>query len=176
MRNLHLSMYICIGAIRKKVLVAQSCLTLCHPMECRPPESSVHGILQARVLEWLPFPSPGDLPNPGIEAGSPAFQADALTSVPPGKPIFSSWFSPNAYFLVVQMVKHLSTMRETQVQSLGWEDPLEKEAATTPVLLPGESHGWRSLLGYSPRGGKESDTTERLHFNFWNLHEDRYIQ
>ena len=36
----------------------------------------------------------------------------------------------------------------------------------TPVLLPGESHGRRSLVGYSPRGHKESDTTERLHFNF----------
>ena len=79
-------------------------------------------------------------------------------------------------FLVAQRLKRLPLMRETQVQSLGWEDPLEKEAATTPVLLPGESHGWRSLLGYSPLGGKESDTTERLHFNFWNLHEDRYIQ
>ena len=36
----------------------------------------------------LPFPSPGDLPDPGIEAGCPAFQADALTSEPPGKPIW----------------------------------------------------------------------------------------
>ena len=36
----------------------------------------------------------------------------------------------------------------------------------TPVFLPGESHGWRSLVGYSPRGCKESDTTEQLHFHF----------
>ena len=36
-----------------------------------PPGSSVHGIVQARKLEWLPFPSPGDLPNPGIKPGSP---------------------------------------------------------------------------------------------------------
>ena len=36
----------------------------------------------------------------------------------------------------------------------------------TPVLLPGESHGWRSLVGYSPWGRGESDTTERLHFHF----------
>ena len=36
----------------------------------------------------------------------------------------------------------------------------------TPVLLPGKSHGWRSLVGYSPWGRKESDTTERLHFHF----------
>ena len=36
----------------------------------------------------------------------------------------------------------------------------------TPVLLPGKSHGWRSLVGYSPLGLEESDTTERLHFHF----------
>ena len=49
-------------------------------MDCSPPGSSVHGILQARVLGGLPFPSPGDLPNPGIEPRSPTLQADALTS------------------------------------------------------------------------------------------------
>ena len=67
--------------------VAQLCLTLCDSVDCSLPGSSLHGILQARILEWvLPFPSPGDLPNPGIEPGSPALQADALTSEPPGKP------------------------------------------------------------------------------------------
>ena len=56
-------------------------------------------------------------------------------------------------------------MRETWVRSLVQEDPLEKEMVfPTPVFLPGESHGWRSLVGYSPRSRKESDTTERLHF------------
>ena len=45
-------------------------------------------------------------------------------------------------------------MQETRVQSLGWEDPLEKGMATTPVFLPEKSHGQRSLLGYSPRGCK----------------------
>ena len=63
---------------------------------------------------------------------------------------------------MAQTVKHLSTMRETQVRSLGW-DPLEKEMTIHPVLLPGKSHGQRSLVGYSPWGRKESDTTERLH-------------
>ena len=65
--------------------VAQSCPTLWDSKDCSLPGSSLHGILQARVLGGLPFPSPGDLPNPGIEPGSPAFQADALTSEPPGK-------------------------------------------------------------------------------------------
>ena len=97
-----------------KVLVAQSCPTLCDPMDCSLPGSSVHGISQARILEWvtllsrvrlfmtpwtvayhaplsmgfsreeywsgLPFPSPEDLPNPGIELGSSTLQADALLS------------------------------------------------------------------------------------------------
>ena len=69
--------------------------------------------------------------------------------------------------LVAQKVKHLPTMREIQVWSLGQEDPLEKEMAPTPVLLPGESHGWRSLIGYSPWGHKESDVIEQLHFHFF---------
>ena len=59
---------------------------LCNPMDCSPPGSSVHGIFQARVLEWVPFPSPGDLADPAIEPGSPPLQADALLSEPPGKP------------------------------------------------------------------------------------------
>ena len=59
--------------------------------------------------------------------------------------------------LVAQMVKNLPAMQDTQVQSLGWEDLLEKGLAATPVFWPGEFHGL-----YSPWGGKESSTTERL--------------
>ena len=62
------------------VLVTQSCLTLYNPTDCSPPGSSVHEILQPRILEWLSFPSPGDLPNPGIEPRSPALQVNALPS------------------------------------------------------------------------------------------------
>ena len=50
-------------------------------MGCIPPGSSVHGISQARILGWLPFPSPGDLPDPGIEPESPVsptWQVDSL--------------------------------------------------------------------------------------------------
>ena len=54
-------------------------------MDYSLPGYSVHGIFQARVLEWVAIPSPGDLPNPGIEPRSPALQADALLSEPPGK-------------------------------------------------------------------------------------------
>ena len=53
----------------------------------------------------------------------------------------------------------MQEMQETRVQSLSWDDPLEDEMAT-PVFLPGESHGQRSLAGYSPYGCKELDMTE----------------
>ena len=68
------------------VLVVQSCLTLWDPMDCGPPDSSVHGMFLARILEWVAIPSPVALPDRGIEPRSPALQADALTSEPPGEP------------------------------------------------------------------------------------------
>ena len=57
-------------------------------------------------------------------------------------------------------------MQETWVQSLAWEDLLEKEMATHPSILPGKSHGQRSMVSYSPWGHKELDTTEWLYFHF----------
>ena len=54
-------------------------------MDCILPGSSVHGILQAGILERVAFPSPGGLPDPGIEPGSPALKAYSLPSVLPGK-------------------------------------------------------------------------------------------
>ena len=53
--------------LKVKVLVTQSCLILCDLMDCSPPGSSVHGILQARYWSGLPCLSPGDLSDPGIE-------------------------------------------------------------------------------------------------------------
>ena len=93
---------------------------------------------------------------------SPPYGVCFLTGAPP----FPSWperigLPPvHQASLVVQMVKCLPAMWETQVRPLSWEDPLEKEMATTPVLLPGKFHGRRNLVGYSPWGRKELDTTE----------------
>ena len=67
-----------------KVLVVQLCPTLCNLMDCSCQGSPVHGILQARILEWVAISS-GDLPEPGIEPGSPTLQADSLLSDTPGK-------------------------------------------------------------------------------------------
>ena len=64
--------------------------------------------------------------------------------------------------MVAQLVKSLPAAQETWVQFLGQEDPLEKEMAPTPGFLPGESHGQRSLVGYSPWSCKELVTTEHL--------------
>ena len=57
--------------------------TLWDLKDCSLPGSSVYGILQARKLEWVAFPSPGDLPNPGVEPGFPVLQEDTLPSEPP---------------------------------------------------------------------------------------------
>ena len=54
-------------------------------MDCSPSGSSVRVILQAEILEWVAIPSPGDLPNPGIDPRSPSLQADTLQAEPGGK-------------------------------------------------------------------------------------------
>ena len=60
--------------------VTQSCPTLCDPVDCSPPGSSVHVIYQARILEWVAMPSSRDLLNPGIEPRSPTLQVDSFPS------------------------------------------------------------------------------------------------
>ena len=88
----------------------------------------------------LPFPSPGDLPDPGIEPGSPAMQADAQMLY---------HLSPTA--LVAQTVKRLPTVQETRVQSLGQKDLLEKGMAThSSILAPPPFPGLRCPL-FTPR-------------------------
>ena len=124
--------------------VAQSCLTHCDLMDCSPPDSSVHGILQVRYWCVLPCPPPGDLPNSGIAASSPALQANLPLSQQ-GSPV---WIE-----VPLNIVRHC-----TLVQRRQWHP--------TPVLLPGKSHGQKSLVGCSPWGREEPDTTERLHVHF----------
>ena len=84
LRNLTFDAVVCILCMPAKSL--QSCLTLCNPMDCSPPGSSVQGTLQARILEWVAIPFSRGSSQPGIEPGSPAFQVVSLPSEPPGKP------------------------------------------------------------------------------------------
>ena len=77
--------------VRGRSEVAQSCPTLCGPMDQAP--QSV-GFSRQEYWSGLPFPSPGDLPDPGIELSSPALQADALWTELPGKSILNSFIRP----------------------------------------------------------------------------------
>ena len=118
---------------------------------------TVHAILQARILEWVAFP---------FSRGS--FQLRDLTQVfciagrfflpaePQGKPKNTG-------------VSSLSLLQEifaTQELNPGLLHCRRRQWHPTPVLLPGKSHGRRSLVGCSPWGHQESDMTERLHFPF----------
>ena len=87
----------------------------------------------------LQFHSPGDLPDPGIKPASPVWTGGFFTTESFEKSLYSGWSS---------LIK----------QRRRWHP--------TPVLLPGKSHGWRSLVGCSPWDREESDTAERLHFHF----------
>ena len=78
-------------------------------MDYSLPGSSVHGILQTRILEWVAYPPPGDLPDPEIEPASlmsPALIGGFLTTVPPGNPFlsigFTNMFRPNLLFMKVR--------------------------------------------------------------------------
>ena len=64
----------------------QSCTTLCNSKDDSPPGSSVHGFSRKEYWSALPFPSSGDPPDPGIEPGSPASQADSLSLSHEGRP------------------------------------------------------------------------------------------
>ena len=147
---------------------------------------TIHGILQVRILEWV-FPSPGDLPNPGIKPRSPTLQADSLPAEHHGSPrileqvaypfssgsswprngtgvsyiagrFFTSWATREAWEAPVNYILNVNIHILVDVQRRRWHP--------TPVFLPGKSHGRRSLVGYSPWGREESDTTERLQFHF----------
>ena len=86
-------------------MVAKLCLTLsCDPMNCSPPDSSLYGTSQARILEWVPNPSPGDFPTPGIEPMSPALAADSLPLTHQGGP----------YFPVFQFIPSLPKQYQTK--------------------------------------------------------------
>ena len=76
------------------------------------------------------------------------------------------WPFDRSSSLVAQRLKHLPAMRETWVRSLGRKDPLKRKWQPTPVFLPGESHGWRSLVGYRPRVAKSRTRLSDFTFTF----------
>ena len=137
-------------------------------MNCSLPGSSVHEILQARILEWLVISfSQRDLPNPGNEPRSPTLQADSLPAELPGKPrcflfpFFRCFLTSYLFLLMVicnnvlglrtspvaQLVKNPPAMQVAWVRSLGWEDPMEKGMATHSSIL-----AWRISWTKEPGG------------------------
>ena len=108
---------------------------LCDPMDYSPPGSSIHGVLQARILEWAAI---------SFSRGS-SWPRDWTQVFPIASRRFNLWAT------------RVSQVWETWVWSLGWEDPLEIEQLHTLVFWPRELHGL-----YSPWGHKESDRTEQL--------------
>ena len=72
-------------------LVIQSCPILCNPVDCSPPNSSVHGILQARLLEWVAMPFSRESSQPRDRTQVSALQVDSLLSEPPGKPSYAPY-------------------------------------------------------------------------------------
>ena len=97
-----------------KISVAQLCPTLCNPMDCSPPGSSVHRILQARILEWLAIPFSRGFPDPGIKPGSPALQAVSLPSEPPG-----GKFRSYIYFQLKSWYKIVNSKFEVLLNQFG---------------------------------------------------------
>ena len=86
--------------------VTQSCLILYDPMDCSPSGSSVCGILQARILEWVAIPFSGGSSRPGIEPGTLALQADSLPSEPPRDDIaFGKLWTGNLDYLQKPLIQ-----------------------------------------------------------------------
>ena len=131
-----------------KVLVAQLCPTLCDLMDCSPPGSSVHGILQARILEWVAIPSPRYLHNPGTEPWFPALQTDSLSSEPPGE----DWIHIETKFPNRQ--GHIWILQVKQKQKWGVLIP-----SLSNKSIPGDLG---SRFQHVPAGYRES------HVEIWN--------
>ena len=88
---------VCISACMCAKLL-QLCPPLCDPMDCSLPGSFVHGIFQARILEWLPCPPSGDLPDPRIKPKSPILQVDPLLPTYKGSPRYTPYMCIILFF------------------------------------------------------------------------------
>ena len=107
----------------------QSCLTLCHPVDCSPPGRSVHETLQAKILEWVTALSSRGSSWWRDQAGISCSAGDLFTAEPSGKPLVRYWCLRKG-FPVAQMIKNLPAMQAIWVRSLSWDDPLMKRMAT----------------------------------------------
>ena len=101
---------------------AKSSPTLCNPVDCNPPGSSLYGISQARILKWAAFPFPGDLPDPGIKPTSPTLQADyhSATREAPLLPEFQESSHPGSWRLCNIQWKLFYRKTDTKLSRNRW--------------------------------------------------------
>ena len=153
--------------------VTQSCLTLCDPRDCSPPGSSVHGIFQARVLEWVAiFPSPRDLPSPGIKPRSPALQADILPSEPPGK-LKQDWCTVNhSWSWVAGLLVHHSLVHPTPPHSC-LENLMDGGAWLAAVH--GVTRSRTRLSGFTSSGSIKTVNSLSLLCVCWTISTIKYL-
>ena len=141
----------CVCARFVVVLVSKSCPSLLQPHGWSPPGSSVHGISQARILEWVAISSAGNLPDPEMKLVSPTWQADSL-------PLSPIMYVDTLVFPGGSVEKNLLTKQETRIWSLDQRRSRKitwrRKWQPTLGLLPGKSCGERSLESYSPWGHK----------------------
>ena len=162
----HWGRFLCV-CVCACVLVTQSCPTLCNPMDCSSPGSSVHGTLQGRILYWvaIPFSRVSSQSRDWIQVSRNAGKDLDMTEWLNWTDIYFGFFLVFIYLFiyliyvwicgsVAQLLKYLPAMQETRVWFLVQEDHLERKWQPTQVFLPEESHRQRSLRGYSPWGHK----------------------
>ena len=164
----------CAAAAAKSL---QLCLTPCHPIDGSPPGSPIPGILQARTLEWVAISFSNAWKSKVKVKSLSHIQLLATPRTASHQAPPSMGFSRQEYwsgvpltscsmhlFLCILFIYLLQLFRicNNKIYSPSWR----RQWQPTPVLLPGKSHGWRSLVGCSPWGHEELDTTEWLHFHF----------
>ena len=126
--------------------IAQLCPTLCNPMDCSMPGSSVHGISHARILSGLPFPSPGDLPDPGLN----------LSLLLGRHILFTTWEDPNNYITSINY--YITSNHHGNYKIF---EQKAKENATYQNLWNAASISRRNFISWIPILKKE----ERLKIN-----------
>ena len=174
--------------LSESVLLTQLCLTLCEPMDCSPPGSCVHGILQARVLEWIAI---------SFSRGSSPPRDWYWVSCIANR-VFTIWFTEESsrnrfterqYLLtenvygfpylqshsqVALVIKNLTAsagdMRDMSSIPGSGRSSGGRHGNPTPVSLPGESYEQRILAGYSPWCCKELDMTETTEHSTVTFH------
>ena len=136
------------------------CLTLCNPIDCSPPGSSVHGVILARILEWVFISSSRGSSQPRDRTRISCIGRWIFTTEPlsrEAQKYISFYFE--SFFPDRSVGKESSCNARDTNEFNPWikKIPWRREWQPTPVFLPGKPHGQRSLVGYSPWGCKESD-------------------